>query len=324
MQRAIRIERQGAPEVMQYQTVDLPDPGPGEVLVKHTAVGLNYIDTYHRSGHYTLPLPSGLGSEAAGVIERVGDGVSLFKSGDRVGYAGGAPGAYATHRVLSTDKIVPLPDGISDEQAAAVMLKGMTVEYLLQRCRPVGAGDTVLIWAAAGGVGLLAGQWAAALGARAIGIAGGAEKCTLAQQNGYAEVIDHHREDVVERVQQLTDGGGVSVVYDSVGKASFERSIDCLAPRGLFVSFGNSSGDPPPVTGALLQQKGSLYFTRPTLVTYTASRPELEASAAAVFGKLMDGSLKINVGQRYALADVVQAHRDLEAGKTSGTTLLTP
>ena len=322
--KAIRIEQQGEPAVMQWQDVELPEPGPEEVLIRHTAIGLNYIDTYHRSGHYELPLPSGLGSEAAGIIESVGADVTEFKPGDRVAYAGGAPGAYAQHRVMSTEKVVALPAAITDQQAAAVLLKGMTVEYLLQRTHAVSVGEDILIWAAAGGVGLLAGQWAKALGARAIGIAGSQEKCELALQHGYAEVIDHSQEDVVARVKQLTNGAGVKVVYDSVGKASFDRSIDCLAARGLFVSFGNSSGDPPPVTGALLQQKGSLYFTRPTLVTYTAARAELEASAQAVFDRVADNSLNINIGQTYALADAVQAHQDLEAGNTTGSTLLIP
>lgn len=322
--KAILIEQQGAPEVMQWRDVELAGPGPQEVLIRHTAVGLNYIDTYHRSGHYKLPLPSGLGSEAAGVIERVGADVRQFRAGERIAYAGGAPGAYAQHRVLGTEKILALPAGVSDEQAAAVLLKGMTVEYLLQRTYAVAAGEAIVFWAAAGGVGLLAGQWARALGARAIGIAGGPDKCALALQHGYAEVIDHTREDVVRRVRELTGGAGVNVVYDSVGKASFERSIDCLAPRGLLVSFGNSSGDPPPVTGSLLQQKGSLYFTRPTLVTYTAARSDLEAAASAVFARISDGSLRTRIGQRYALANAVQAHRDLEAGKTTGSTLLIP
>ncbi len=321
---AIVIERQGAPEVMQLQAQDLKEPAAGEVLLKHTAVGLNYIDTYHRSGHYPLNLPSGLGSEAAGIIEAVGQGVEALKPGDRVAYAGGAPGAYCTHRVMGTEKIVPLPDNITDEMAAASMLKGMTVEYLLMRTYPVKEGEAMLFWAAAGGVGLIAGQWARALGAVAIGVAGTQAKCELAREHGYSHVIDHSKEDVVKRVRELTDGRGVPVVYDSVGKATFERSMQCIAPRGLFVSFGNASGDPPAVEASQLQHGGSLYFTRPTLVTYTASRDELEASAGAVFARLSDGTLNMNIGQSYALGDVVTAHKDLETGKTSGSSLLMP
>ena len=322
--KAVRIHSQGAPDVLALETVDVPAPGPGQVLVRHTAIGLNYQDVYHRSGMYPLPLPSGLGTEAAGVVEQVGAGVAGFASGDRICYAGGAPGACASARLYPAERLVKTPAGITDEQAAAVLLKGMTVEYLLQRCRPVQRGDAVLFHAAAGGVGLLAGQWGAHLGARMIGVAGGAAKVALALGNGYAACIDRHAEDVPARLKELGGAAGFPVVYDSVGRATFEQSLHALAPRGVFVSFGTTSGAPPAVEAATLQKLGSLYFTRPTLVTYTAKAEELQASAAAVFALVMQGVLRISVGQRYALADIQTAHRDLEAGRTKGSTLIVP
>ena len=323
--RAIRIATQGRPDVMTLdETISLPEPAAGDALVRQTAIGVNFLDVYHRSGVYPLPMPSGVGSEAAGVVERVGSGVTDLKAGDRVAYAGGAPGSYASHRIMPAARLVKIPEGVSDETAAAVMLKGMTVEYLLNRTYPVTRGDHVLFYAAAGGVGLLAGQWGRHLGATMIGVAGGAEKCRLAREHGYAEVIDRTREDVVERVKAITGGAGVPVVYDSVGKATFDASMKCLRPRGYFVSFGATTGAPPPVEAGLLQKLGSLYFTRPTLVHYIAAREELAASAAAVFDLLTRGALRAHIGARYPLADAARAHADLEAGKTSGSSLLIP
>ncbi len=320
----IRCATQGNPEVMRMETVDLGDPGPGEILVRQTAVGLNFMDIYHRGGQYPLPMPSGLGVEAAGVVEKVGANVSDLKAGDRVGYAGGAPGAYADYRIMPADRMIRLPDFISDEQAVACMMKGMTAEYLLNRCYPLRAGQYALFLAAAGGVGLVAGQWGKALGARMIGVAGGAEKCKLAAAHGYAHVIDRRSEDIVARVKEITGGAGVPVVYDSLGKATFDISLNCLAPRGYFVSFGTTTGAPPPVEAATLQKMGSLYFTRPTLVTYTAKREDLLASAAAAFDMVEKGAIKLLIGQRYRLADVVKAHGDLEGGRTRGSSILVP
>ncbi|MEO7151291.1 MAG: quinone oxidoreductase [Burkholderiaceae bacterium] len=321
---AVRIHTQGGPEVLGLETAEIAEPAAGEVLIRQTAVGLNYQDVYHRSGQYPLPLPSGLGTEAAGVIERVGPGVSGFAAGDRVCYGGGAPGACAAWRVMPASRIVRTPDGISDEQAAAVLMKGMTVEYLLTRCYPVRAGESVLFHAAAGGVGLLAGQWGHHLGARMVGIASGPEKIALALRSGYAECIDRSREDVPARLMQISGGKGFPVVYDSVGKATFEQTLDALAPRGYFVSFGTTTGAPPPIEAATLQKRGSLYFTRPTLVTYTAGADELQASAAAVFALVAQGVLTPTIAQRYPIADIATAHRDLEAGRTSGSTLIIP
>jgi NADPH2:quinone reductase len=322
--RVVRIASQGAPDVMKVEAAALPDPAAGEALVRQTAIGINYLDVYQRSGFYTLPLPSGVGNEAAGVVERVGPGVAELKDGDRVAYAGGAPGAYASHRIMPAARLVTIPDGVTDDVAAAVMLKGMTVEYLLNRCYPLKAGEFALFYAAAGGVGLLAGQWGRHLGAKMIGVAAGAEKVRLAREHGYAHVIDRTREDVVERVKAITGGAGVPVVYDSVGKATFDTSIKSLKPRGFFVSFGTTTGAPPPVEAALLQKQGSLYFTRPTLVTYTAAREELVASAAAVFDLVKRGVLTAHIGARYPLADAARAHADLEAGKTVGSSILIP
>lgn len=322
--KVIRMAAQGAPEVMSVETVELKEPGAGEILIRQTAMGLNFMDVYHRGGQYSLPLPSGLGVEAAGVVEKVGSGVKDFKAGDRVGYIQGAPGAYADYRIMPADRMIKLPEGISEEQAVACMLKGMTAEYLLNRCYPVQKDQYVLFMAAAGGVGLMAGQWGKALGAKMIGIAGGAEKCKLALANGYAHVIDRKSEDIAARVKEITGGAGVSVVYDSVGKDTFEISLNALAPRGYFVSFGATTGSPPPVEAGMLVKRGSLYFTRPTLVTYTAKRDDLLASAKAVFDMVLKGAIKLHIGQRYKLDDVVKAHTDLEAGRTQGSSVLTP
>lgn len=321
---AIRMERQGNPDVLQLQEVEIGSPGPGEVLVRQTACGLNFLDIYHRSGAYPLPMPSGIGSEAAGVIEAVGPEVTSFRAGDHVAYQGGTPGAYADLRIMTTDRLVKIPHGVSDEQAAAVLLKGMTVEYLLNRCVSLKPGDFALMYAAAGGVGLLAGQWSRHLGVKLIGVAAGKEKCERALTNGYFAAIDRTNEDVLSRVKDLTGGRGVPVVFDSVGKATFDTSIDCLAPRGVFVSFGATSGPPPAVEASLLQKKGSLYFTRPTLVHYASSPEDYSASAAAVFDLVAKGILKPSIGQRYPLADASRAHQDLEEGRTSGSTILIP
>lgn len=322
--RAVRFAAPGGPEVLELQSVALAAPGPGEILVRHEAIGLNYQDTYHRSGYYPLPLPSGVGTEAAGVVEAVGPDVAEVLVGDRVAYAGGAVGAYAERRIVQAARVVKVPADISAEQAAAMMLKAMTVEYLLNRCYPLKGGEHALFYAASGGVGLFAGQWGRHIGAKMIGVAAGPEKCRMALENGYHAVIDRTREDVVERVKALTGGAGVPVVYDSVGKATFDASMKCLRPRGYFVSFGTTTGAPPPVEAGLLQRLGSLYFTRPTLVTYTASREELVASAAAVFDLARRGVLRVHIGQRYRLADAVAAHRDLEAGRTVGSSVLLP
>lgn len=322
--RVLRVDAPGGPDVLKMESVTLPEPAASEVRVRQTAIGLNYLDVYHRSGLYPLPLPTGVGSEAAGIVEEIGTGVSLVSVGDRVVYAGGPPGAYASHRNVEAARLVVIPDGVTDELAAAVMLKGMTVEYLLNRCHAVKPGECVLFHAAAGGVGLLAGQWGKFMGATMIGVAGGANKCRLARKHGYSEVIDRTSEDVVDRVKVVTGGAGVPVVYDSVGKATFDVSIACLAPRGLFVSFGTTTGAPPPVEAGVLQKRGSLYFTRPTLVTYTARREELVASATAVFELLARGVITVHIGARYALADADRAHADLEAGRTVGSSLLIP
>lgn len=322
--RAIVIETQGPPSVMRLGSRPLPAPAEGEATVRQTAIGINFMDVYQRSGHYPLELPSGIGLEAAGVIEAVGPGATDLSVGDRIAYSGGPPGSYADYRNVMVSRIVKIPVGVSDEQAAAILLKGTTAEYLLERAYPVKAGQNVLFYAAAGGVGSIAGQWGKALGARMIGVAGGPEKCALARAHGYDEVIDRKSEDVVARVRELTDGAGVPVLYDSVGKDSYQQSIDCLAPRGFFVSFGTTSGKVPPVDAATLQHKGSLYFTRPTLADYCAARGDFEASVARVFDMIASGAVTIEIGQRYNLEDAVQAHSDLEGGQTSGSSILIP
>jgi NADPH2:quinone reductase len=322
--KAIRIEKTGGPEVMQLVDVDLPPPGPGEVRIRQTAIGLNFIDTYHRSGLYPVPLPSGIGLEAAGVVEETGEGVTQLKSGDRVAYGNGPIGAYAQARNVPANRVSKLPDEISDETAAAMMLKGMTVRYLLRETYKVAAGDTILLHAAAGGIGLIACQWAKALGATVIGTAGSEDKAELARAHGADHVILYKTEDVPARVREITGGKKVPVVYDGVGKDTLMASLDSLRPRGLLVSFGNASGPVDKFDVGLLAAKGSLYITRPTLGTYVAEEAALQANAADLFDVVRTGKVKIEVNQRYPLSEVVNAHRDLAARKTTGSTILVP
>jgi len=324
MPKAIRFHKTGGPEVLVWEDVEVGDPGAGQIRIRHHAVGLNYLDTYHRSGLYPLPLPSGCGTEGAGVVEAVGAGVADLKVGDRVAYAGGAPGAYAEVRLFPADRAVKIPDGISFETAAAMMLKGMTAQYLIKRTFKVQPGMTVLWHAAAGGVGLIASQWLKSLGVTVIGTVGSDAKAALAKAHGCEHTIVYTRENFVERVKEITGGKGVPVVYDSVGKLTFMGSLDCLQPIGMMVSFGNSSGPVDSFAPGILQQKGSLYLTRPTLVTYTAKREDLVACANDLFDVVTSGKVKIEIAQRYALKDAAQAHRDLEARKTTGSTVLTP
>jgi len=324
MPNAIRIHQTGGPEVLQWESVTVGEPGPGEVRVRHTAVGLNYIDTYHRSGLYKLPLPSGIGLEASGVVEAVGPGVTDIAKGDRVAYCGGPPGSYAELRVMPADKLVKLPDGVSDRSAATLMLKGLTVEYLFRQTFPLKGGETILFHAAAGGVGLIACQWARALGVTMIGTVGSDEKAALAKANGCAHTIVYTRENFVERVKELTGGQGVPVVYDSVGKDTFPASLDCLKRRGMFVSFGNTSGPIAAFDIGLLLQKGALFATRPSIAIYAATRSDLLRMADEMFALVKAGKIVSDVRQTYALKDATQAHRDLEARKTTGATLLLP
>ena len=323
MTTRVMIDAQGGPEVMRPEESDVPPPGPGEAQIEQTAIGLNYMDVYQRSGLYPMKLPSPLGLEAAGRVVAVGDGVGDVSVGDRVVY-GGVLGAYAGLRNAPAARLVPIPDGISDEEAAAVLMKGMTVEYLLERTYPVKPGQDVLFWAASGGVGQQAGQWGKHLGARMIGVTAGKDNCDLILGLGYSEALDRKSEDVAARVRELTGGKGVPVVYDSVGKASFEASIDSLATYGMFVSFGATTGPAPDVSPHLLQVKGSLYFTRPTLANYVAAREDLLHSAGRVFDLMKQGVLKVNIGQRLPLSDVVAAHIALEAGNTTGSTIFIP
>lgn len=323
MVKAVRISQTGGPEVMMLEDVELDAPGPGMVTVENHAIGLNYIDTYHRSGLYPLPLPTGIGLEGAGVVQVVGEGAAL-ESGDRVAYCSAGFGAYAQALNLPAARLVKIPQGISFEQAAAAMLKGQTAEYLLQRTYALQAGETCLYHAAAGGVGFIFGQWAKSIGATVIGTVGSEEKAELARQHGYAHIINYRTEDVVQRVLEITGGEKLPVVYDGVGKDTFEMSLDCLRPRGLMVSFGNASGAPDPLDLQTLTSKGSLYITRPTMVTYTATAAELQQSSDDLFARVLSGDVRIEINQRYALADVQQAHRDLEARKTTGSTILLP
>jgi NADPH2:quinone reductase len=324
MAKAIVVHEVGGPEQLRLETLPEPDPGPGEARVRQTALGLNFIDVYFRIGLYKAPkLPFTPGQEGAGVVEAVGPGVTEVAVGDRVAYAA-VPGAYADVRVIAAQRLVKLPDGISDRAAAAIMLKGMTAEFLLRRCARVQAGDTILFHAAAGGVGSLACQWARALGARVIGTAGGPEKVARALANGCHEVIDYKREDVAARVKELTGGAGVAWAFDSVGKATFTASLDSVRPRGMLVLFGQSSGVVPPFEPSLLAARGSLFFTRPTLHHYIVSRDELVASAAALFDVVTRGAVKVEIGKTFPLAEVAAAHRALEARETVGSTLLLP
>lgn len=325
MSKALRIHAHGGPEVLTYEDVDPGRPGAGEVLIRHSAIGLNFLDTYFRSGLY--PAPKGLplipGGEAAGTVLETGEGIDWLKPGERVAYTM-PTGAYCQERVVPADRLVKIPDGVSDEQAAAMMLKGLTAEYLLRRTFKVKPGDTILFHAAAGGVGLIAGQWAKHLGATVIGTAGSSEKVALARQHGYDHVIDYRETDFVAAVNEITAGGKCDVVYDSVGKDTFPGSLDCLKPLGMFVSFGQSSGSIPPFNMALLSQKGSLYATRPTLFTYIAKRADLETAAKALFDLVAAKIVDIRINQKYPLKDAAKAHVDLEARRTTGTTILIP
>ncbi|PLW81923.1 quinone oxidoreductase [Kineobactrum sediminis] len=323
MVKAVRIEAVGGPEVMDLVDVEPGAPGAGMVTIENHAIGLNFIDTYHRSGLYPLALPSGLGLEGAGVVTAVGQGVD-FAVGDRVAYCSAGIGSYAESLNLPAQRLVGIPEGVSYEVAAAVMLKGQTVEYLLQRTYALAPGQTCLFHAAAGGVGLLFGQWASALGATVIGTVGSEEKAELARNHGFAHVINYRQEDVAARVREITDGVGVPVVYDGVGRDTFSASLASLQPRGLLVSFGNASGAPEPLDLQRLASGGSLYITRPTLVTYTATSEELRQSASAVFEHLLAGSLRVEINQHYTLADIRQAHRDLEARATTGSSVILP
>jgi NADPH2:quinone reductase len=320
--KAIRIEKTGGPEVLRYEDVELPPPGPGQVRVRHTAIGVNFIDTYHRSGLYKLPLPTGLGSEAAGVVDAMGSGVTTLKIGDRVAYVG-AMGAYAEANNVPADKLVKLPAGVSDETAAAAMLKGMTAQYLLMRTYAVNPGETILFHAAAGGVGSIACQWAKHLGAIVIGTVGSEEKIALARANCCAHVLNLE-DDWVKQVRAITDGNGVPVVYDSIGKDTWNGSLDCLAVRGMMVTFGNSSGAVPAFEPGILAPKGSLYVTRPTLASYTRDAEELQKTADDLFAVIASGAVKIQINQRFKLADAAKAHEALHSRQTTGATILIP
>ncbi|HET6182373.1 MAG TPA: quinone oxidoreductase [Acetobacteraceae bacterium] len=324
MTKAIRIHAYGGPDVMKWEDVPTPEPGPGEALVRHEAVGLNYIDVYFRTGLYKAPsLPSGIGMEGAGTVVAVGKGVTLVAPGDRVAYAGGPVGAYATERVISADRLVKIPDGIDFKTAAAMMLQGMTAQYLIRRTHRVQAGETVVVHAAAGGVGLILCQWIKHLGATVIGVVSTEAKATLARAHGAAHAVVGY-DNLVAEVKRITGGAMVPVVYDSIGKDTFTASLDCLAPLGLMVSFGNASGPVPPVDISILSAKGSLFLTRPSLASYTAKRADLEACANDLFDVVRSGAVKINVNQSFALKDAAQAHAALEARQTTGSTVLLP
>lgn len=324
MAKAIQITKTGGPEVMEYVDVEVGAPGPGEVRLRQAACGLNFIDVYFRTGLYPQPLPGGLGQEGAGTIEAVGEGVTDFAVGDRVAYGSGPNGAYAEVRLIPAKCLVKLPDAIDMETAAAMMLQGMTVQYLLRQTYAVKAGETILFHAAAGGIGTIASQWARALGVKMIGTVGSDEKIALAKANGCEHVINYNKENFVERVKEITGGKGVPVVYDSIGKDTFKDSLDCLSPRGLMVSFGNASGAVPPFALTELVSRGSLYITRPTLGSYTSTRASLDSTAQDLFDVVANGDVKIQINQRYALKDVAKAHADLEGRKTTGSTILLP
>jgi NADPH2:quinone reductase len=324
MTKAIRMFATGGPEVMQYVDVELAAPGPGEVRVRHAACGLNFIDVYFRTGLYPQPLPGGLGQEGAGTVEAVGSGVADFKVGDRVAYAGGPNGAYAEERNFPAARLVRLPDAIGFDTAAAMMLQGMTTQYLLRQVFPLKGGETILFHAAAGGVGLIACQWARALGVTMIGTVSTDEKAALAKSHGCTHVINYKTENFVERVKEITGGKGVPVVYDSIGKDTFSGSLDCLSRRGMMVSFGNASGPVAPFGTGELASRGSLFLTRPTMGDFVATREALDATAGDLFSMVESGQISIEINQRYALKDVGQAHADLEGRKTTGSTILTP
>jgi NADPH:quinone reductase len=322
MPHAIRLNKTGGPEVLVWEEVEVGKPGPGEARIRHTAVGLNFVDIYYRKGVYPIQLPSGLGGEGAGVVKEVGPGVTDLKPGDRVAYGNAPLGAYAEERLIPADRLIKLPDAIDDKTAAAMMLKGLTVQYLIRQTYRVKAGDTILLHAAAGGVGLILDQWAKHLDATVIGTVGSDEKAKVAKAHGCAHTIVYTREDFVTRVDEITGGKKVPVVYDSVGKDTFLKSLDCLAPLGFAVLFGQSSGNVEPLNLGLLAQKGSLYVTRPTLNTYAAKRENLLAMAKELFGVVLSGAVKIAVNQTYPLKDAAKAHADLEARKTTGSTVL--
>ena len=324
MVHAIRFHETGGPEVLRWEAVEVGAPGPGQVRVRHEAVGLNFIDTYHRTGLYPLPLSSGIGLEGAGVVEAIGEGVSNVRVGDRVAYAGGPVGAYSEARCMPAAPLLRLPDAIDFRTGAAMMLQGLTSAYLLRKTYRVQAGDAVLIHAAAGGVGLIACQWAKALGATVIGTTSSEEKAALARAHGADHIIFYNREDVAKRVREITGGEGVAVVYDGVGKDTFMGSLDSLRMRGMMVSFGNASGPVPPFDPLLLSQKGSIFITRPTLMHHTAKREELEELGGELFAMVASGKVRIEVNQTYALQDAAQAHIDLEARRTTGSTILLP
>ncbi|WP_442863122.1 quinone oxidoreductase family protein [Calidifontimicrobium sp. SYSU G02091] len=327
LSKTVMIEQFGGPDEMRLVDVAVGDPGPGEIRIRHHACGLNFIDVYQRTGRYPNPLPLALGMEAAGVVEAVGEGVTHLKPGDRAAYASMPPGAYSERRVMPAKCVVKLPDGIDFETGAAMMLKGLTVQYLLKKTLPQGGlqpGDPIVFHAAAGGVGLIACQWARALGLQLIATAGSDAKCQLALEHGAAHAINYNKEDFVARVREITGGRGVKVVYDSVGKDTFERSLDCLAPFGLLASFGQSSGPVPPLQVATLAAKGSLYVTRQTLFTHIATRESTQAMADDLFAVVLSGQVKIRIDQRYPLSDVALAHRDLEARRTTGSSVLLP
>jgi NADPH2:quinone reductase len=323
MAKAVRYHKQGGPEVLQVDDVQVGEPGPGQVRVKHTAIGVNFVDTYQRSGLYPMQLPAVAGNEGAGVVEAVGAGVTDLKAGDRICYTG-LPGSYCEQRLVPADRMVKLPQGITEEQAASMLLKGLTVHYLIFSTYAVKKGETVLWHAAAGGVGLIACQWLKALGVTTIGTAGSPDKMALAKSHGADHVINYSTENFVEKVKAITGGKGVPVVYDSVGKTTWEGSLDCLRPRGLMVTFGNASGPVAPVNLGILASKGSLYVTRPTLATYIAARADLVERSNALFEVVKSGKVKIETTAKYKLADAGQAHRDLESRKTTGSVILVP
>ncbi|HEY1722595.1 MAG TPA: quinone oxidoreductase [Magnetospirillaceae bacterium] len=322
MTKAIRIHATGGPEVMKWEDIEVGAPGPGQALVRHTAVGFNFIDIYHRNGLYPLPLPHPIGMEGAGIIEALGKGVKDLKIGQRVAYAGGTPGSYSEKRLIAADQLVAVPSGIKDEEAAAMMLKGMTAEYLLRRTYKVKKGDTILIHAAAGGVGLIVCQWAKALGAKVIGTVSTDEKAALAKKHGCHYPIVTAKEDFVARVNAITKGKGVPVVYDSVGVDTFDKSLECIAKRGVLALFGQSSGAVPPVPTTTLVKRG-IFLTRPSLFTYNGTREELVASSRALFGAVKSGKVKIRINHTYPLADAAKAHEDVAARKTTGSVILT-
>ncbi len=324
MVKAIRFHETGGPEVLRMDEVGLASPGPGEIRVRHTAIGLNYIDTYHRSGLYPLPLPSGIGMEAAGVVEEAGSGVSGLAVGDRVAYASPPPGSYAEARLIAAANVVRIPDAVSDRDAAAMMLKGLTTQYLIRQIHRVGPDDTILVHAAAGGVGLILCQWASSLGATVIGTVGSPEKAELARANGCDHPILYRDEDFVARVREITGGEGLPVVYDSIGRDTFPASLDCLRQRGTFVSFGQASGPIPPVDLGIFAQKGSLFFTRPTLFNYAGTPESLRAMSEDLFAAVASGAVKISIDQTFPLADARAAHEALEGRRTTGSTVLLP